>query len=75
VRATRAHPDADLDLCVVVGELTREVREGIHYAAWELGFDHGRLLAPVILTADNFARGPMSTSTLVANIRRDGVAA
>ena len=31
--------------------------------------------APVILTAEDFERGPMSVSTLVANIRRDGVAA
>jgi predicted nucleotidyltransferase len=70
-----AHPDSDLDLCVVVPEVTRKVREGIHRSAWELGFEHGRLLAPVLLSADDFERGPMSASTLVANIRRDGVAA
>ncbi len=68
-------PDSDLDLCVVVPEATRQLREDIHRSAWELGFAHGRLLAPVILTADDFERGPMSASTLVANIRRDGVTA
>ena len=70
-----ADPDSDLDLCVVVPVVTREIREAIYGAAWEIGFERGRLLAPVILTADNFERGPMSASTLVANIRRDGVAA
>ena len=70
-----AAPDSDLDLCVVVPDVTREVRESIHGSAWEIGFEHGRLLAPVILTAEDFERGPMSSSTLVANIRRDGVAA
>ena len=70
-----AHPESDLDLCVVVPEATRQLREDIHRSAWEIGFEHGRLLAPVILTADDFERGPMSASTLVANIRRDGVAA
>ena len=70
-----AHPDSDLDLCVVVPEATRSLRESVHYSAWEIGFEHGRLLAPVILTAEDFERGPMSASTLVANIRRDGVAA
>lgn len=69
------HPDSDFDLCVVVPEMTRAVREGIHQSAWELGFEHGRLLAPVILTAEDFEQGPMSASTLVAHIRRDGVAA
>jgi len=48
---------------------------GIHESAWEVGFEHGRLLTPVILTVDDFEQGPMSASTLVANIRRDGVAA
>ena len=69
------HPDSDLDFCVVVPEATRGVREGVYRVAWEIGFEHGRLLAPVILTAEDFERGPMSASTLVANIRRDGVAA
>ena len=70
-----AHPDSDLDLLVVVPEATRDLRESVHRSAWEIGFEHGRLLAPVILTAEDFERGPMSASTLVANIRRDGVAA
>jgi predicted nucleotidyltransferase len=69
------HPDSDLDVCVVVPELTREVREVIYRAAWEVGFERDRLLAPVILTTDDFENGPMSASTLVANIRRDGVVA
>ena len=70
-----AHPDSDLDLCVVVPDATRDLRVYVHRSAWEIGFEHGRLLAPVILTAEDFERGPMSASTLVANIRRDGVAA
>ena len=70
-----AHPDSDLDLLVVVPDATRDLRESVHYSAWEIGFEQGRLLAPVILTAEDFERGPMSASTLVANIRRDGVAA
>ena len=69
-----AHPESDLDLCVVVPEATRDLRESVHRSAWEIGFEHGRLLALVILTAEDFERGPMSASTLVANIRRDGVA-
>jgi predicted nucleotidyltransferase len=69
-----AHPESDLDLCVVVPRLSPEVRESIYGAAWEIGFEHGRVLTPVILSQHDFERGPMSASTLVANIRRDGVA-
>ena len=70
-----AYPDSDLDLCVVVPHVTGHVREVIHAAAWEIGFEHGLVLALIILSADDFERGPMSASTLVINIRRDGVAA
>jgi predicted nucleotidyltransferase len=70
-----AHPESDLDLCVVLPDPTREIREGIHAIAWEIGFDHGRVVAPVIFSEEDFERGPMSASTLVAHIRRDGVAA
>ena len=51
-----AHPESDLDLCVVVPEATRDLRESVHRAAWEIGFEHGRLLAPVILTAETSSR-------------------
>jgi predicted nucleotidyltransferase len=70
-----AHSESDLDLCVVVPQATRALRESVHSAAWEIGFEHARILAPVILSEEDFERGPMSASTLVANIRREGVAA
>jgi predicted nucleotidyltransferase len=70
-----AHPESDLDLCVVVPQTTRDLREAIHAIAWEIGFEQDRVLAPIILSKEDFERGPMSASTLVANIRRDGIAA
>ena len=70
-----AHPDSDLDLCVVLPAVTRNLRDAIYGVAWEIGFDEGRVLAPIILSEEDFERAPMSASTLVANIRRDGIAA
>ena len=70
-----AHPESDLDLCVVIPDRAPELREGIYALAWELGFEEGRVLTPVIFSQEEFERGPMSASTLVANIRREGVAA
>src|SRR5712691_8919501 len=70
-----AQPDSDLDLCVVLPAVTRHLRDAIYGVAWEIGFDEGRVLAPIILSEEDFERGPMSASTLVANIRRDGIAA
>jgi predicted nucleotidyltransferase len=70
-----ADPESDLDLCVVVPHASRELKEAIHAIAWEIGFEHGIVLAPVMLPQEDFERGPMSASTLVATIRREGVAA
>jgi len=48
------HPDSDLDLCVVVPQVTPEVRDAIHAAAWEIGFEHGCVLAPIIRVRGEF---------------------
>jgi predicted nucleotidyltransferase len=74
VRGT-AHPESDLDLCVVVPSVTRELRDAIYGVAWEIGFDAGCVLAPIVLSEDDFERAPLSASTLVATIRREGIAA
>ncbi|MBI1876501.1 MAG: nucleotidyltransferase domain-containing protein [Acidobacteria bacterium] len=70
-----ASPESDLDLCVVLPNVTRDLRDAIYAIAWEIGFDEGCMLAPIILSEEAFERAPMSASTLVAKIRREGVAA
>jgi predicted nucleotidyltransferase len=70
-----ADPESDLDLCVVVPKVTRDLRDAIYTIAWEIGFDEGSVLAPVVLSEDDFEHAPLSASTLVATIRREGVAA
>lgn len=70
-----AEAESDLDLCVVVPQVTSEVRARIRGAAWQIGFEHQRVLATVILPQEEFDNGPISASTLVRNIHSDGVAA
>lgn len=70
-----AQPDSDLDLCVVVPRLTPELRHQIRAVAWQIGFDYERVLATVILPEDEFENGPLSATSLVKNIRAEGVAA
>lgn len=70
-----ADPDSDLDLCVVVPQLTPELRRRIQDCAWEIGFAQERVLATVILPEEEFENGPLSASTLVRNILLKGVAA
>jgi predicted nucleotidyltransferase len=70
-----ARPDSDLDVCVVVPHTSRELRSRIRKRAWEVAFEHGIVIPTVILSEESFERGPMSASTLVANILDEGVAA
>jgi predicted nucleotidyltransferase len=70
-----AKPDSDLDLCVVVPQVTPELRRRIRAFAWEIGFARERVLTTVILPEEEFENGPISASTLVRNIHAEGVAA
>jgi len=70
-----AAPDSDLDVCIVVSGLTRNMRDRIREMAWEIGFEHGLVLSTVLFSTESFEHGPMAASTLVANIHREGVAA
>lgn len=70
-----AHPESDFDLCVVLPAVTPETREAIYAIAWEIGFEEGRVLAPIVLSQEDFESGPLSASTLVRTIIREGVAA
>lgn len=68
-------PDSDLDLFVVVPDLTAALRRDVRAAAWELGFEHERVLSAVLEPREQFENGPLSASTLVKNLRKDGIAA
>ena len=76
---SRARGDAtwesDLDVCVVDSDLTHAHHYTIGDIAWEIGFEHGLVIIPICFTREEFERGPMSASTLVANILREGIAA
>lgn len=67
--------DSDFDICVVLKTADEEKREFIRNVAWEVGFENERVITSVILSEDAFENGPMSESTLVDNILREGIAA
>lgn len=70
-----ARPDSDLDVCVVVPRFTEELDGQILEAVWEVAFEHGLVIPAVVMSEESFERGPMSASTLVASILREGIAA
>lgn len=70
-----AHPGSDFDLCVVLPAVSTEVREAIDGIAREIGFAEGCVLAPIVVSRDDFEHAPFSASTLALTIRREAVAA
>lgn len=47
----------------------------IRKIAWEIGFENDRVITTVIIEKKDFEIGPMSESTLVTNILREGIPA
>ena len=67
--------DSDFDICVVLKTTDEETDDFVRNVAWEVGFENERVITSVILSEDGFENGPMSESTLVENILREGIAA
>jgi predicted nucleotidyltransferase len=67
--------DSDFDVCIVLDRLDHKTDRWIRGVAWEVGFQNECVITTVAFDADQFENGPMSESTLVANIIREGLAA
>ena len=67
--------DSDFDICVVLKTTDEETDEFIRNVAWEVGFENEGVITSVIFSEGAFEKGPMSESTLVDNILREGIAA
>jgi predicted nucleotidyltransferase len=67
--------ESDLDVCVVLNRHDQYVDDIIDQIAWEVGFQHEVVISAVCFAHEEFEHGPMSESTLVMNILRDGITA
>jgi len=67
--------DSDFDICIVLNQIDHVIDRWIRDIAWEIGFENDRVITTVLINKEQFEYGPMSESTLVANILREGVSA
>lgn len=68
-----AQHDSDLDIYIEVGSLTRRERRLISETAWEVGFQHNIVIAPVVFSHEAVQRGPLSASPLYKVIQKEGI--
>lgn len=67
--------ESDLDILIVLSEVDQKIDRWIRDIAWEVGFNNDRVITTVLLDKEQFERGPMSESTIIENIRREGISA
>jgi predicted nucleotidyltransferase len=70
----QAREDSDLDVLVLADDAGYETRNRVGDLAWEVGFEAGMLIQPVVMTPDQFERGPERLSLFALAVRRDGIA-
>lgn len=66
--------ESDFDICIVLNQVNQETDRWIRDIAWEVGFENERVITTVVFDFDQFENGPMSESTLVANVLQEGAA-
>ena len=67
--------ESDFDMFIVLSEVDQIIDRWIRDLAWEVGFNNDRVITTVLLNNEQFDNGPMSESTIVGNILREGISA
>lgn len=68
-----ATPDSDLDIYLVVTELTPALRRWIDEIAWEVGFERDRVISTLVTTRRGLEQGPFGAQPVVRAIEREGI--
>ena len=68
-----ADPESDLDLLVELRQVSRTARRQIWDRAWELSLEEGYVVSVVIVSEEDFERGPLSVSGFARNVRQEGI--
>ncbi|MCX7048733.1 MAG: nucleotidyltransferase domain-containing protein [Candidatus Sumerlaeota bacterium] len=67
--------DSDFDICVVLDYYDEQRHRLVSDIAWEIGFDNEVVIGTIHYSREQFECGPISSSPLVRNILREGIAA
>lgn len=68
-----ASPDSDLDVFLVLERVDDEIERAVSRVAWEVGFEHGCIIATVEYSAERLSGSPLSASPFVRSVEAEGV--
>ena len=68
-----AEPDSDMDVLVIVDDLSEKDEDYISECAWEAGFESGVVVVPVVFSRVEWENGPERYSLLAEAVKSDGV--
>ena len=71
----RRHGSQIFDMLIVLSEVDQKIDRWIRDIAWEVGFENDRVITTILLDKVQFEHGPMSESTIVDNVLREGISA
>ena len=67
-------PDSDIDVLVVLdGPVSRESEEYVRSCAWELSYENGVVIFPLVVARTEWEEGPASASLLAVAVGNEGV--
>jgi predicted nucleotidyltransferase len=67
-------PDSDIDVLVVLdGPVSRESEEYVRSCAWELSYENGVVIFPLVVARAEWEEGPTSASLLAVAVGNEGV--
>ena len=67
--------ESDFDMFIVLSAVDQKIDRWVRDIAWEVGFENNRVITTVLLDKVQFENGPMSESTIVENVLREGISA
>ncbi len=67
-------PDSDLDVLVLLeGSVSRESEEYVRFCAWELSYENGVVIFPLVVARTEWEEGLTSASLLAVAVGNEGV--
>lgn len=64
---------SDMDISIELRSVNKRDQEKIEDITWEVGFENGMVISPVVFTTDEIRNSPLKASPFLKNITEEGV--